>query len=191
MKKLLSLISIVFYTMCINAQSFTYSFDSTMFIPDGPSCPPGILYANVFVNNFPINAVISTDSDIVSICINIEHSYVGDLGFKLFCPNGQNVRLDANNYTGNNYLGVPYKPDGSPACDSLVNPHGTGWNYCWSSVYPNNGLTLNQLSASTGTGTIMVGDKRTIDSTNVYIHTNYIKSDSSFASLIGCPLNGI
>ena len=176
--------------MCINAQTLSFGFDSTMFIPDGPACPPGILYANVLVNNFPINAVISTDSDIVSICINIEHSYVGDLGFKLFCPNGQNVRLDANITSGSNYLGVPYKPDGSPACDSLVNPHGTGWNYCWSSVYPNNGLTLNQLSASTGTGTIMVGDKRTIDSTNVYIHTNYIKPDSSFASLIGCPLNG-
>jgi len=190
MKKLLLLISFVFYTMSINAQTLSFGFDSTMFIPDGPNCVPYIYYASVNVNTFALTDTIHDTTDIMSICVNIEHSYVGDLGFKLFCPNGQSVRLDKNTTSGSNYLGVPYKPDGSPACDPSVNPHGTGWNYCWSSIYPNNGLTLTQLGVSTGTGTIMVGDKRTVDSTNVYNHTNYIKPDSSFASLIGCPLNG-
>ena len=190
MKKLLLLISFVFYTICINAQSVSFGFDSIMFIPDGPYCPPGILYANVLVNNFPTSAVISTDSDIVSICVNIEHSYSGDLGFKLFCPNGQNVVLDGNSHLGANYLGKPYKPDGTPPCDQAVNLPGTGWNYCWSTFYPNNDTTLNQLSVSTGAGTILVGEKRTVDSTDVYNHANYFKPDSTLTSLIGCPLNG-
>ncbi|MFZ4402411.1 MAG: proprotein convertase P-domain-containing protein, partial [Bacteroidales bacterium] len=195
MKKLLLLISFVFYTMCINAQSVSFGFDSTMFIPDGPNCPPGILYANVLVNNFPTNAVISTDSDIVSICINIEHSFSGDLGFKLFCPNGQSVVLDRNSHSGGNYFGMPFGSSNHGSYDNgcfpMNNPSGFGWNYCWSEFFPNNGFTINQLSADTsGFGTTLIGNIRIIDSTNVYNFANYFKPDSTLTSLIGCPLNG-
>ncbi|NVN95897.1 MAG: T9SS type A sorting domain-containing protein [Bacteroidetes bacterium] len=190
MKKLLLLISFVFYTICLNAQSVTFSYDSTVFIPNGPACPPGEYSTNLVVNYFPSNAVVSSASDIMSICINIEHSSPADLGIKLICPNGQNVVLDPNMHSGSNVLGIPNDTDGVSACDPLSNPQGMGWNYCWSEIYPSNNLTLNQLGLSTGVGTVMVGNKRTIDSTNRIVHTNYILPENPFSLLVGCPING-
>ncbi|NVN95896.1 MAG: T9SS type A sorting domain-containing protein [Bacteroidetes bacterium] len=191
MKKLLLLISFVFCTMCINAQSLSFGFDSTMFIPDGPNCLPGVLNASVIVNNFPANSTILSATNIMSICVNIEHSYSGDLGFKLFCPNGQSVVLDGNSHSGGNYLGIPNGNDGTPACDSYTNPPGIGWNYCWSEISPYN-FTLNQLSVDTaGVGTTLIGTKRRIDSTNQITHTNYLKPENYLSALVGCPLNGI
>ena len=191
MKKLLLLISFVFYTMCINAQSVSFSFDSTMFIPD-PTCPfSAFNYASVNVSSFALTDTIHDTTDILSICINIEHSSAGDLGFRLYCPNGRSVALDGNFHSGTNNLGNPNTQDGSSVCIPASNPQGTGWNYCWSTFYPNNNTTLNQLSVSTGVGTILVGNYRTVDSTDVYNHSNYLKPDSTLTSLIGCPLNGI
>ena len=189
MKKLLLFFLFVFCTFCINAQSVTFTYDSTVYI-NGPACPPGEYSTNLVVNYFPSNAIVSSASDIMSICFNIEHSSSGDLGFRLICPNGQTVVLDPNMYSGSNVLGMPNDTDGVTACDPLSNPKGMGWNYCWSEIYPNNNLTLTQLGSSTGIGTVMVGNKRTIDSTNRTNHTNYILSSNPFSLLVGCPING-
>ncbi len=179
MKKILLLTFFVFCTMFINAQSTTFSFDSTLFIPDGPSCPPSIYSSNVEVTSFASTDTIQSANDILSICVNIEHSFSGDLGFKIFCPNGQNVVLDPNTHSGGNDLGIMYKPDNG--CSPANNPHGTGWNYCWSEFYPNNGT----LGSKKGTG------PNPIDSTNTVAHTNYFLPGNPLSGLVGCPLNGI
>ena len=187
-------------TVVVEPISFTQTskqgFDSTMFIPDGPNCPTQVYNTFVVFNNFPPGVTIQSANDILSICVNMEHSFAGDLGFRIYCPNNQFTQLDPNTHSGGSYLGIPYGGTNHHSYDNGClqqnNPAGTGWNYCWSEIYPsNNNMTLDQLSSSTGTGTIMVNGGRTIDTTNQINHTNYIVPQTPLSSLIGCPLNGV
>jgi len=170
-------------------------YDSIMFIPDGPACPPGVSTSSILFNNFPAEASIQSANDILAICINIEHSFSGDLGFKISCPGGQNVILDPNSHSGGAYIGEPYGGNYHGIYDNGCLPSnnisGIGWTYCWSELYPNNYTTFDYLSSSTGTGTILVNGNRTIDSTNQTMHLNYIKPQNPLSGLVGCPLNGI
>lgn len=171
-------------TVVVEPVAFTQiskqGFDSTMFIPDGPNCPPGTYSTPVFFNNFPPGMTLQSASDILSICVNIEHSFSGDLGFRIYCPNGQSVILDPNQHSGSNGLGNFYEPDGTPTCSAAANIQGQGWNYCWSEIYPNNGT----LASKKGTG------PPKIDSTNTIAHTNYYLPSNPLSGLVGCPLNG-
>jgi len=168
-------------------QNSSESFDSTMFIPDGPNCAVQCYNTNVTFNQFLPGATIQSANDIISICVNMEHSFAGDLGFKIHCPNGQTVILDPNTHSGGAYLGEPYgggnHSNFDNGCDPANNPHGTGWTYCWSEIYTTAATqTFDQLSSSVS---------GTIDSTNQILHTNYIKPQNTLAGLIGCPLNGM
>ncbi|MFH0894532.1 MAG: T9SS type A sorting domain-containing protein [Bacteroidota bacterium] len=160
-------------------------FDSSMFIPDGPACPTQCLEFDTVITNFTPGQIITSIFDIPALCITMEHSFAGDLGFWLTCPNGQQVMLDPNNHSGGAYLGEPmgginhHTYDGANECDPAFNLSGTGWNYCWSEVYPQQG-TLSYLD---------IGNSP-IDSTDVFSNNNYLTPDVSFTSLIGCPMNG-
>ncbi len=178
-------------TFVLNPWSYTQSssqtFDSTMFIPDGPNCAIQCYNTNVTFNQFNPGSTIQSASDVISICVNMEHSFAGDLGFKIHCPNGQTVVLDPNTHSGGAYLGEPFggsnHSSSDNGCDPVNNPHGTGWTYCWSEIYTTAATqTFDQLSSSVS---------GTIDSTNQILHTNYIKPQNSLAGLIGCPLNGM
>ncbi len=169
-------------------QSSSQRFDSTMFIPDGPNCNPSNPCYNTDVNFncFIPGQTISAASNILSVCVNIEHSFNGDLNFTIICPNNQQAILKT--YLGSAqtnagaFLGVPYGGANHSTYDNgclpVDNPFGVGWNYCWSQIYPQ-GSTMNTQPSS-----------GTIDSTNTVNHTNYFTPDQSFTSLIGCPLNG-
>ncbi|MFZ4399217.1 MAG: PKD domain-containing protein [Bacteroidales bacterium] len=161
-------------------QTSKQGFDSTMFIPDGGVCTPNTYLTNVFFNNFPTGATIQSANDILAICVNIEHSFSGDLGFRIKCPNNQSVNIDPNQHSGSNGLGNWYEPDGTPACSAAANQQGVGWNYCWSEYYPNVG-TL---------GSHKAGGPAKIDSTNTILHTSYYLPANPLSGLIGCPLNG-
>ncbi|MBU0488485.1 MAG: gliding motility-associated C-terminal domain-containing protein, partial [Bacteroidetes bacterium] len=167
----------------VNAeQASTQGFDSTMFIPDGPNCPVQCYNTDVTFNAFLPNQTITAGSDVVEICMNMEHSFVGDLEFTIYCPNGQSVLLKEYISSGGGYLGVPYGGTGhgsyDSGCNPSNNPHGTGWNYCWSELNPNIG-TINAHSS-----------QQTLDSTNTLAHTGNYAPDDPFSGLIGCPLNG-
>jgi len=160
-------------------------FDSTTFIPDG-TCN-GLNCYNTFVtfNSFGTSQTIQSANDIMSVCINMEHSFVGDIHFQLVCPNGQSTILmntTGSGQHGGAFLGVANETDNSSnKCDPVTNPPGTGWTYCWSqqASYTYHG-TLDALSDGASP----------IDSTNRVNHSNYIVPDQSFSNLIGCPLNG-
>lgn len=172
--------------------SLKASLDSTVFIPDGPQCIPGVTTLPINITSFPNGLLITDSSSISAICINIEHSYAGDLGFKITCPSFQSVVVDPNTHSGGAYLGEPFggTTHGTydNGCFPANNTSGTGWTYCWSESYPNNGHSLDWLCSNGGnTGTT----GNTIDSTNQLSHTNYIKPQYPFSSLIGCPFNGL
>jgi gliding motility-associated-like protein len=179
----------------VSTQGATQSFDSTMFIPDGPQCGVNCYSTNVTFTAFPPGATITSASDILSICVNMEHSFAGDLGFTIYCPNGQSTILDPNTHSGGAYLGNPmggashenWDAGGAnelsclDECDPLCNPTSNdGWNYCWSEIY-----------AQQGTLGVLDGGTSPIDSTNQQNHTNYITPENPLSSLIGCPLNGL
>jgi gliding motility-associated-like protein len=167
-----------------SVQSSKQMFDSTMFIPDGPNCAVQCYNTYVTFTAFPGSATIQSANDILGICVNMEHSFAGDLGFRIICPNGQSVQLDPNTHSGGAYLGVPMGGTGHDAYDNgcipANNPFGVGWTYCWSQIYPTHG-TMDALSS---------GGVSPIDSTNTVAHTNYIQPNNSLNGLIGCPLNG-
>ena len=123
------------------------------FIPDGPSCPPGFYLAPVTFTEFPSSQRVNRAEDVCSICINMEHSYMGDLTVSILCPTGQEAFLfwgnqDPREREGKNetdgaghgggfkYMGYPIEDipwdNNSNKCDSLENPFGGGLDYCFS-----------------------------------------------------------
>ena len=111
----------------------------TTFLPDGV----GVSYlSTVPVDCFPFGTTITSASQITSVCINMEHSYLGDLELRLVSPNGQFIILKNFNGTGGGgggtYLGCPLD-------DPAVGP-GTGKTYCFTpsaTTFLVNGTTSN------------------------------------------------
>jgi len=163
---------------------YQLSYDNLMFIPDGPNCSGlGECY-NTFVtySSYPAGSMVMAATDIQSVCMKIEHSYMGDLQFRLICPNGNSVILHSQPNGGNLYLGLPVDDQGScTPNDSII---GEGWNYCWSENpnYSYHGAIPNYIHQGQTT--------TSCDSTDRTNQSNYYHPMNSFAGLVGCPLNG-
>lgn len=126
--------------------------DALVFIPDGGTnissgCPSSYYEAPVEFTEFPNQRVLTKGEEICSICINIEHSFMGDIALSIVCPTGQEAFLKYGQYTsgrpsgpgsetgGSTYLGFPIEDgiwDNDPTCDATVNPYGIGLEYCFS-----------------------------------------------------------
>jgi gliding motility-associated-like protein len=172
--------SVVVIAPINSTQSASQRYDSTTFIPDGPNCPPGVYNTYVTFTQFLPTQTIQSANDVLSICVDIEHSFAGDLGFSIICPNGQSVIMDGNDHSGGSFLGQADDiNDGSPTCSPAANPPGSPWVYCWSQLFPQQG-SMNNLDAGVSP----------IPATDTVNHTNYLTPDNSFSGLIGCPLNG-
>jgi gliding motility-associated-like protein len=73
------------------------SFGQQLYLPDGS----GQNYTtNINIAGFPAGSTLQNAGDLEKICVDIEHSYLGDLEMMLTCPNGQSVNI-FNAYTGN------------------------------------------------------------------------------------------
>ena len=190
------------------------------FIPDGPNCPQlGNCYrAPVTFNQFPSGKKVESKDDICSICVNMEHEYMGDISIAIVCPNGNQAMLKAQpsgtcGGGGGKFMGLPYgggshhtwDPTGH-VCDSIYNPYGIGWNYCWSlnSDYdnsrgcvnngPNVTITYNFNTLPTGfiSNSGLPGSQTfsTTDSSDYVNKSGYYVPSDDFSTLVGCPLNG-
>jgi len=166
------------YSSYSYSQITSQKFDSLMFIPDGPNCDPTnpCYNTDVFFTSFLPNQTITNANDILSICVFMEHSYVGDLNFRIVCPNGQSDTLKEYIHWGGADMGIPGYPD--EGCNPVNNPAGTPWSYCWSEIYPN----IGTINANAG--------KPRLDSTDRTNNINYYLADEPFSNLVGCPLNG-
>ena len=98
----------------------------TTFLPDGS----GTSYNTcVTVDCYGSSQTVTSAADIANICINMEHSYLGDLQIEIVCPNGSTVPLKTYAQGGGGtYLG-------SPLDDPAVGP-GVGANYCFAMGAP-------------------------------------------------------
>ncbi len=127
------------------AQIVSRTNDARTFIPDGPRCPGDICYsAPVTFTEFPNGKTVMAKEDICSICVNYEHTYMGDYSLTIICPSMQSAALKSHsNGGGSIHTGYPYGGsrsggafdyDGGSGreCDSAYNMYGIGLDYCFS-----------------------------------------------------------
>lgn len=127
------------------------------------------------VEGFPTDAVISTGADIATICVDMEHSYMGDLVVQLTCPNGDTLVMHQGG-GGGTYLGLPVDGDNSTPVP------GGCWYYCW-----NSGSILSNWEESAEYG---VTPNVTYYGDDASLQAGTYRSLNSFDDLIGCPMNG-
>jgi PKD repeat protein/subtilisin-like proprotein convertase family protein len=118
---------------------------------------------------FAPGQTITSINDIEALCMQLEHSYIGDLDMWITCPNGQSVDLlSYPNGCGSTYFGQPIDNDSNP-CTTAAGI-GVLYDYCWTP-----GATQTISSACSSNSTIPPG--------------NYLP-EGNFSGLIGCPING-
>ncbi|MGP1515113.1 MAG: gliding motility-associated C-terminal domain-containing protein [Bacteroidales bacterium] len=131
-------------------------FETRKFIPDGGSTSSGnATYEDpITFSSFSSGATLSSGKEIADICINMEHSSIGDIKIELRCPENKTAVLkyfDKKKKGKKRYfLG---KPAGSMQyafidpttadkknnlTDTIKNPIGECWQYCWSNTYLKN-----------------------------------------------------
>jgi gliding motility-associated-like protein len=147
-------------------------FAKPLYLPDGN----GILYStNIQIACFDDEQLLLNVDDILSVDLNIEHSYAGDLDILLTAPNGVQVILFEK--TGSSiWLGEATDDDDTP-----TNP-GVGYNYGWSMNPTYNGLMSDGFENNTVTF---------LDSDAEALKPDTYLPVGDFKDLIGTPLNGI
>ena len=137
----------------------------TTFLPDGS----GVSYTtSIDVDCFSPGQTITSGNQIGSICLDIEHSFLGDLSIELICPNGQSITLKEYPGGGGTFLGQ--------ALDDGGTGPGVGAVYCFTP----SATTLLVNGSTTNVGTPPSAS---------IVPGNYMSVDS-FNGLIGCPANG-
>lgn len=127
-------------------------------------------------NIFQPGQTLNNINDLLSICVTMEHSYIGDLVASIYCPDGTQVVMYQQG-GGWNSLGEPIDINGPS------DPPGVGYSYCWAPNAPlgtwaqcgSAGATPNLITLPNGTETLAPG---TYSSLN------------PLSDLVGCPLNG-
>ncbi len=113
---------------------------------------------------FDDGAVLQSCDELGEIFINMEHSFLGDLGITITCPNNTIVTLlDPNNLGGPIWLGEPVD-------DESTTP-GIGYDYSWAPT-----ATLGTMDEE-GTG-------------SESLPPGTYSSFEDMCDLVGCPLNG-
>lgn len=144
-----------------------FSFDPQVFevesiLPDGA----GFYYpSSVFIDSFSEGEVLEDCSDFSSVLVNLEHSYMGDLGISITCPDGTEVSLVqwGMNGGGGTDLGEPG--------DNGSSLPGIGWDYSWSPTATNG----------------VWGQNTQLD----FLPSGTYEASGELCDLVGCPLNGI
>ncbi|MGV3637829.1 MAG: PKD domain-containing protein [Flavobacteriales bacterium] len=141
-------------------------------LPDGS----GVTYeSELTVSGFPFGTVVNSPDDVVSVCIVLEHSFMGDLVVNLEGPTGQEVLLFNGNPGGGTYLG------GANNNDDLT--PGEGWLYCFQ-----NTAALGTLAAeAVANNTVVAGTNPPSDAMPAGTYT----SEESFNGFLGAQLNGV
>jgi len=175
-------------TVGVEAESglvnINFEYNDSLALPDGS----GTLYSTTIdIAGYEGSPTLSELGDLISICINVEHSYLGDLEAWITCPNGQTALLfdgygGVGQYPdgetgfggGNTFLGDPVDNDGTP------DAQGVGFDYCFSNTVADLG-TMADEQAANNTVPVTTGD--------AMVSGTYIPAES-FDELQGCPVNG-
>ncbi|MCB0762066.1 MAG: PKD domain-containing protein [Flavobacteriales bacterium] len=127
---------------------------------------------------FETDAVLENCDDFLSVFVNMEHSYLGDLEIYIECPDGTSVTLLdwGLNSGGGTFLGE--------AVDDGTTLPGTGYDYGWMPGLTNGNLDDGNSSSVTYTNN--AGQNVTAN----IVDPGFYESDEDLCNLVGCPLNG-
>ena len=160
------------------------------FLPDGS----GASYSTSITHTmFGPGQTLTNVNQLQSLCMNIEHSFLGDLEVWLTCPNGQSVNLIGYyNYTCTTcalpYPGYPQYPGathlGEPCDVTPATSPGIGYDYCW------NPSATGTLPGAANVSTHTFTDQEGNAVTGTYIPVGNYAPETPFSNFIGCPLNG-
>lgn len=151
--------------------STTLGVSDTTFLPDGT----GDCYeTSVVFNCFDPGQTLDDPQDFLSLDVNMEHSFLGDLEISIICPNNQTLVLKSFNDLGGDpgYGGGTFM--GEPIDDDAIMDAGVGYDYSWTPITPTYG-TMG-FEGENGMSTLTQGS-----------YTPF----GSFYDLVGCPLNGL
>jgi gliding motility-associated-like protein len=175
-------------TICLgetaNFQAFPAQYAQTWTgMPDGnlggPQYVPDqvgqCFSTNLTFQQFAPGQTLTNINDLLNVCIDFEHSFMGDLVVSLYCPSGQSVIFHQQGGGGTN-LGDPNQADDP-------NLAGEGWNYCWAPNATNGtwvqnaqfGATPNVMTNSSGSSSLVPGTYQSLN---------------PMSALVGCQLNG-
>ncbi len=156
-----------------------FQSNNITYLPDGT----GVQYQDSFVvSGLPSSATFLDPIFLNSVCVEMEHSYIGDLEMWIECPNGQITPL-LNSFSPGFLPGGASGGSlflGNPIDDAGGGGPGIPYQYCFSSNYNQ----LGPVSQNYG-NSIVATSGNSLNPTSVY------QPDGSFSSLIGCPLNGV
>jgi subtilisin-like proprotein convertase family protein len=176
-------------------------FAGLTFLPDGA----GQQYeTSIGISGFDQTTFITSSANFDQLCLDIEHSYIGDIEITLTCPNGTTVSI-MNAYNGTPFGWTALVPGGcgSGIGTSLGNdtnidggaPGSPVWSYCFS---PTN-ATLGTICAENTAGNTIPNDYTAgginlpngTTGNNIAMDTNGVYlPDGNFNDFIGCPVNG-
>ncbi|MEO6348484.1 MAG: T9SS type B sorting domain-containing protein [Aquaticitalea sp.] len=152
----------------------------TTFLPDGN----GVTYeTSVRVDCFNSAQTLTDISQLVSICLTMEHSYLGDLDIDIISPNGQTVRMQDHSGDSAN-LGIPWA-DGAIDGNSGNTTQGIGAQYCF--VPGDANPTFVEGIQGNGIFPIENGPLNYFDT---FVPAGNYSSVSPLTGLLGSPLNG-
>jgi len=127
------------------------------------------------------SATIQSATDLISLCLNLEHSFLNDLRIELQAPNGATVELCPASYSsgGASFLGEPV--------DNTSGDTGVGYEYCFTELNPTYqtwGLEAGnyQYSFTNTIGTTYTGKD--------YLPAGSYLPEDSYQGFIGTPVNG-
>ncbi|MBK7383497.1 MAG: gliding motility-associated C-terminal domain-containing protein [Flavobacteriales bacterium] len=130
-----------------------------LFLPDDQGVP---FPTSITFTNFNPGQTLTDINDLLSVCVDMEHSFIGDLVISLTCPTGQTVVFHQQG-GGGTFLGIPVDDDNQP------NAQGTCYNYCWSPT-ATNGTWVENAGGTLPSGTY--------------------ESLNPMSGFVGCDLNG-
>jgi subtilisin-like proprotein convertase family protein/phage gpG-like protein len=168
---------------------YTYNcappLSGTTFLPDGT----GVSYkTSVTVDCFDAGLLITSGTQINDVCMNMEHSYMGDLSLSLSCPNGSSVNFltYATNAGGGTVMGNPRAVDLPVDANSGNTTQGTGMNYCFAP-----GATkLIDVAANWNALATYTDVSGNVSNNINQVKAGTYKADGNWDNFIGCPLNG-
>lgn len=155
-----------------------------VFLPDGN----GDIISNVLPISGLNQATLQSPDELQAICLNMEHSSLGDVSMRLVAPDGTVLLMKERfnqNDGGHTDLGEPVaknKSDGGNAAE--VTP-GIGYDYCFTAT-PTYATMVDEHTNYQHTYVDQLGKTLTDD----YLPSGSYTSYAPFTDLIGVPLNG-
>ena len=147
-------------------------------------------FTSTITNNFfPTGSTVTNTTNIQDICMNMEHSYMGDLEIWITCPNGQSMHfIEYSNSGGGTFLGEPIASDLPVDGNTTDLTQGIGYDYCFSATATNG--QIDDSNNWTPLTSYTDGIGQTSTGTLNQLPAGTYEPEGNWSDLVGCPLNG-